>query len=229
MDSQLLDINTVCNMLGTTSRTLRFYEEKKIISSTRTPYSPRRRYTPDQIERIQIVLVLRSLGLSVNEICKLGENDGSLREALEKSKAKITAKISEMIKTLNLLNGALASIDYGENILKYPKAELTPPNTEFEKTVRICTEAIINDDTETLYGFLTDNIQSYMPEEAYKSIRADTLKPLGSFIDYGKIEPDTDLPNVIFQYVRFEKSGLRIKYVFHHGKIHGLWLNYCEM
>ena len=33
MDKQLYDINTVCKMLGVTSRTLRFWEEKGIICS----------------------------------------------------------------------------------------------------------------------------------------------------------------------------------------------------
>ena len=39
MEQKLLDINTVCRMLGTTSRTLRFYEEKGIIQSTVSPFS----------------------------------------------------------------------------------------------------------------------------------------------------------------------------------------------
>ena len=64
-EEQLYDIAKVCQMLGTTSRTLRFYQEKGIIQSTSTPFSNRRQYTMAQIEKIRNVMALRALGLSV--------------------------------------------------------------------------------------------------------------------------------------------------------------------
>ena len=56
MEQKLLDINTACRMLGTTSRTLRFYEEKGIIQSTVSPFSNRRQYSMEQLEQIKKVL-----------------------------------------------------------------------------------------------------------------------------------------------------------------------------
>lgn len=44
------DINIVCNDLGISSRTLRYYEEIGLIESTKSIYSKRRRYTKEQIE-----------------------------------------------------------------------------------------------------------------------------------------------------------------------------------
>ncbi len=76
MSDKLYDINTVCNMLGTTSRTLRFYEEKQIIKSTKVFDSPRRQYTAEQIDCIRNVLVLRALGLSISDIRDLQKQDG---------------------------------------------------------------------------------------------------------------------------------------------------------
>ncbi|MBR4033904.1 MAG: MerR family transcriptional regulator, partial [Clostridia bacterium] len=61
----LYDITEVCKMLGTTSRTLRFYEEKGIIQSTTLGTSARRQYSEEQLSLIKNVLVLRTLGLSV--------------------------------------------------------------------------------------------------------------------------------------------------------------------
>lgn len=75
MDQKLLDINEVCKMLSTTSRTLRFYEQKGIISSTSVPFQPRRQYDAEQIEHIKKVLVLRSLGLPIAKIQKLQQGN----------------------------------------------------------------------------------------------------------------------------------------------------------
>ena len=64
----LYDITDVCRLLGTTSRTLRFYEQKGIISSTTVGSSARRRYTEEQLVHIKNVLALRTLGLSIKAI-----------------------------------------------------------------------------------------------------------------------------------------------------------------
>ena len=74
----IYDISEVCRMLETTSRTLRFYEEKGLIQSTALPFSTRRHYTNDQVERIRRVLLLRGLGLSVKAIAQMQGNDGLL-------------------------------------------------------------------------------------------------------------------------------------------------------
>lgn len=79
MGELLFDINTVCKMLETTSRTLRFYEEKKIISSTKSPYSVRRQYTREQVDIIRNVLVLRALGFSVKDIAELQKEGTDLK------------------------------------------------------------------------------------------------------------------------------------------------------
>ena len=44
-EKHFYDITQVCRILGTTSRTLRFYEEKGIITSTTNGLSSRRQYT----------------------------------------------------------------------------------------------------------------------------------------------------------------------------------------
>ena len=43
------DITTVCNDLGISSRTLRYYEEIGLIESTKSNCSKRRRYTKEQL------------------------------------------------------------------------------------------------------------------------------------------------------------------------------------
>ncbi|MBR4255811.1 MAG: MerR family transcriptional regulator, partial [Clostridia bacterium] len=216
-----------CNMLGTTSRTLRFYEEKKIISSTKVFDSPRRQYTSEQIDHIRNVLVLRYLGLSVNDIRDLQKKNGDLRSVIELNKAKIYALIAEKVRTLNLLNEALLVIENGGDVFNASeKLSITPE--KMKEIVRICTEAIVEGDEDTLYSFLSEKLQGYMPKEAFAKVREDTLKPLGAFVSIENQNVDNDYPNVIYQNVRYKNLGLRIKYVFCLNQIAGLWFNYFE-
>ena len=84
---QMYDITEVCKMLGTTSRTLRFYEEKGIIQSTTVGTSSRRQYTEEQISHIKNVLVLRTLGLSVKAIAELQNSGMDLKDAVLSKRA----------------------------------------------------------------------------------------------------------------------------------------------
>ncbi len=54
---ELWDITALCRTLGTTSRTLRYYESEGLIESTTDGTSRRRRYTPAQAEKIKQVMV----------------------------------------------------------------------------------------------------------------------------------------------------------------------------
>lgn len=115
---QYYDISEVCNMLGTTSRTLRFYETKGIISSTTAGISSRRKYTEDQVSHIRNILVLRTLGLSIKSIAELQNQGGNLRDAVLEKRAEILASIDTRIREINLLNEALSALESGKNIFK---------------------------------------------------------------------------------------------------------------
>ena len=65
-----------------------------------------------------------------------------------------------------------------------------------------------------------------MPWEVFNSIREDTLAPLGKYIAVGKVEVDASYPNKIYVFAEFSKLGLKITFVFHGGRIDGLWLGY---
>lgn len=103
----LYDITEVCKMLDTTSRTLRFYEEKGIIQSTTVGISSRRQYNEKQISRIKNVFVLRTLGLSVKAIAELQTKGIDLKDAVISKCAEIYASIESRIREINLLNEAL--------------------------------------------------------------------------------------------------------------------------
>ena len=220
----LYDITEVCKMLGTTSRTLRFYEEKGIIQSTTVGTSSRRQYTEDQLSTIKNVLVLRTLGLSVKAIAELQTKESDLKEAVLSKRAEIYASIESRIREINLLNEALSALESGKDIFTEGWQLSSAMNAEEKEIARICTDVILNGDANTLYEYLSPRLAEYMPRDVYHVVRKDTLAPLGNFVSIDKTVADDRFSNKLYCFIRYSKLGLKITYVFHGGKIDGLWL-----
>ena len=225
----LYDITDVCKMLGTTSRTLRFYEEKGIIQSTTVGASSRRQYTEEQISHIKNVLVLRALGLSVKTIAKLQAQGTNLKDAILSKRAEIYASINSHIREINLLNEALSTLKSDKDIFSNDWQNPFTLNKEEKEIAQICTDAILSEDTDTLYKYLSPRLAEYMPIDVYRVVRKDTFYLLGDFISIDKTVTDDRIPNKLYCFVRFSKLGLKITYVFHNKKIDGLWLGYYNL
>lgn len=224
----LYDIREVCKQLATTSRTLRFYEEKGLITSTKAPFSARRQYTGEQVECIRHILVLRTLGLSVKTIAMLQSQDTDLKEAVLSRRAEILASIHTKVVEIARLNEALAMIEVGDDVFA---ARSSPPlrDAAYEQRVRECAQAIVSEDIERLYGCFSTRLAAYLPPAVYKTVWADTAQPLGKFVSFEAIERDNDHAHVFYQYIRYQRLGLKVKLVFHGGMVDGLWLTYYEI
>ena len=226
---RMYDITEVCRMLGTTSRTLRFYEEKGIIQSTTVGISSRRQYTEEQVSLIKNVLVLRTLGLSVKAIAGLQNSGTDLKEAVLSKRAEIYASIESRVREINLLNEALSALESGKNIFNEDWQLSSAMDAKEKEIARLCTDAILNGDDNVLYEHLSPRLAQYMPKEVYCVVRKDTLAPLGDFVSIEKTVADDRFLNKLYCFVRYTKLGLKITYVFHGGKIDGLWLGYYDL
>ncbi len=235
MQTETYDISEVCRLLGVTSRTLRFYEQKGLVSSSR-PHNKRRCYTAEQVGHIRDVLALRSIGLPVRAIYELQSGNADLRSAILGRRAEIIARVNKRLDEINLLTEALATIDNGGDIsaLTRPVSDATTTekalNTDasIDEIARACSAAIISGDTEALYEHIDRNLSECMPREVYLHVREETLMPLGTFKGLGCMSHDDKFRNIIYQFVEFENLFLRIKFVFHGSMVCGLWLNYYE-
>ncbi len=227
-EKSLYDITEVCKMLGVTSRTLRFYEEKGIITSTTVGLSSRRQYTEEQVSRIKNVLVLRTLGLSVRSIAELQAKESDLKDIVLAKRAEIYASIESRVREINLLNEALSALESGKNLFGQEWQHPSEPSTEEYEFAQICTEAIVNGDSDTLYRYVSARLAQYMPKNVYSVVRNDTLAPLGDFVSVDKIIADDSFPNKLYAFVRYAKLGLKITFVFYNGEIDGLWLGYYD-
>lgn len=69
----LKTIGEVAERLGTTTRTIRYYEEKGLIAPREVSKAGYRLYSEDEIRLLELVLVLRQLGFTVPQILKFFE------------------------------------------------------------------------------------------------------------------------------------------------------------
>lgn len=224
----LYDINEVCNMFNTTSRTLRFYEEKGIISSYKDKFTGRRKYNENQIEQIKSVLILRSIGLSVNAIKRINDSGMDLRAELNLKKAEIQASIDAKYKELSMLNEAISMIENGKE-LTFNKENPMELDEKYVKIIKECTYAFVNGNFIVFYKWFSKKLQEYLPESVFTSITKDSLEYVGRFISFERIERDKSFPGIYYQYIKYERMGIRLKFVFHDNEISGFWFNYFNI
>lgn len=226
-EKHLWDISEVCNMLGTTSRTLRFYEEKGLIQSTTEGLSHRRRYTEQQLAQIINVLSLRKMGLSLKAISQLLANHMDLRDAVLSRRVEIYASVHSDLRELERLNEVLSRIEAGQDV--FQKEADTKIVTEQSAISKKCALAIVNGEHDALYEHISPRLLQYMPREVYITVRADTLLPLGEFVCFDGEEIDGEYNQIHRFRARYTKAGLLITLVIYNEKIDGLWLGYYDI
>lgn len=226
-EEEWMDIAEVCSLFGISSRTLRFYEEKGIVESGRMGCSKRRKYNQAQLSRIQTVMVLRTLGLSVKTIQDYLAGRTDLREIIHLRRAEISALICTKQREIRILTDALAAMEDGENIFTPEKASQRECSLARRQMARSLSESVLDGRLPDLYANFSRKMKDYMPMEVFQKVWRDALIGLGEFIRFGKTEPDADNENMIYQYMVFEKMTIRLAFVFHGERIHGLWVQYC--
>ncbi len=225
---ELYDINEVCNRFNITSRTLRFYEEKGIISSCKDSFTGRRKYDNSQIEQIKYVLILRSIGLSVGAIKRINDSGMDLKAELISKKVEIQALIEAKYKELSMLNEAISVVENGKDLsfsIEIP-IEL---EEKYVKIVKECSYAFVNGNLSVFYKWFSKKLSEYLPEPVFENITKDSLEHVGEFVSFERLECDKNYPNIYYQYIKYERTGIKLKFVFHDNEIGGFWLNYFEI
>ena len=97
-------IRNVSEAYGVSARTLRFYEEAGILTCHRAAGSGYREYDKDQIQRLELILLLRKLSFTLEEIAGLLNGDARLREAFRRKLKQSDVKLLELRETNRLLH-----------------------------------------------------------------------------------------------------------------------------
>ncbi|MEU4765387.1 MerR family transcriptional regulator [Actinosynnema sp. NPDC023794] len=101
---------------GVSVRSLRYYEEQGLLSSTRSA-GGQRQYTEDDVERVAFVQRLYAAGLSSRTIGELlpcvdspsDENSDAAMERMADERDRLSAHIDELLRTRDALDALMAA------------------------------------------------------------------------------------------------------------------------
>lgn len=109
-------IGELASRTGVSVRSVRYYEEQRLLSSTRSP-SGQRHYTDSEVERVVFIQQLYAAGLSSRTIAALlpcvdAPSEQSADAALERmaeERDRISEHIAELLGTRAALDGLIAA------------------------------------------------------------------------------------------------------------------------
>jgi DNA-binding transcriptional MerR regulator len=130
--SESLRIGDVARLVGTTPRTIRYYEEIGLLAEVSARPSGRHRtYTSAEVERLREVMRLRDLlGLSLEELKTLL----AAEEARAEVRAQLRREDVEPARRRELLLEALGHIDRQLELVRHRAEELDKLQTELSET-----------------------------------------------------------------------------------------------
>jgi DNA-binding transcriptional MerR regulator len=109
-------IGELADRTGVSVRSVRYYEEQGLVSSTRSP-SGQRHYTEHEVDRVRFIQRLYEAGLSSRTIAEVlpcvnapsEENSDAALERLAQEHARLSHHIEELVRTRDSLEELMAA------------------------------------------------------------------------------------------------------------------------
>lgn len=111
--NNLVKIRDVSNKYNITARALRYYEDMGLLKSIRNSDSPYRMYDEDAVRRIEQILILRKLNISIKDIKRIFGASGSdvVLEVLGKKVETIDDEVSLLNELKNIVLDFIEEIE----------------------------------------------------------------------------------------------------------------------
>jgi len=132
LSGESLRIGDVARLVGTTPRTIRYYEEIGLLAPAPTRHSGKHRlYTDEEVERIREVMRLKHLlGVTLEELKTLL----TAEEARAEVRAQLRRDDVDPARRRELLREALGHIDRQLELVRHRAAELAKLQEELSET-----------------------------------------------------------------------------------------------
>ncbi|MCL1899990.1 MAG: MerR family transcriptional regulator [Promicromonosporaceae bacterium] len=109
-------IQEVARLAGVTSRTLRHYQAIGLLEPSSTGHGGLRHYGQAEIVRLQRILLLRGLGMSLTEIAR-AIDDGDAASALEGHRDQLRADAARLARQIESVERTLAALREGRELM----------------------------------------------------------------------------------------------------------------
>jgi DNA-binding transcriptional MerR regulator len=126
-----LNASEAARQLGVSTKALRLYEQRGLLTPERTP-AGYRTYGPEMMARAAAIVALRALGLSVAQVSRVLEGDPqSLEPALAAHEATLHAEIRRLVNTIDKVQRLRADLARGQAPADGELARLLNPSAGF--------------------------------------------------------------------------------------------------
>lgn len=141
MNNNLIKITDVASKYDITARTLRYYEDMGLLSSTRSEDYKYRMYDEDAVRRLEQILILRKLNISIKDIKRVFNTSGSdvVLEVLGKKVQKIDDEVSLLHELKEIV------LDFIHEIQQVNFADNSDIKLLYNKAKEIETQLVSND------------------------------------------------------------------------------------
>ena len=110
-------IQEIARLAGTTSRTLRHYDDIGLLPPSRIAANGYRHYDAPALVRLQRILLLRELGLGLPQIAEVLERERSEASALETHLALLREEQTRLARQIASVESTITALRGGENLM----------------------------------------------------------------------------------------------------------------
>ena len=217
-------ISEVCKLLGTTSRTIRYYEQFGLIHSTRETPSAPRRLDAENIEQLRRILFLRQIGLSLDEITVVCSGKKDAAELIRSKSVAFAAEITALMERVKLLERVSEAAEKNEDIYALDlQKESEKLDASHLKTAETVVNLMLSSRFAEIVPYIRPELREHLTPEFMKQSMERFLEPCGAFV--AKVKRKTE-GTIVNYYLQYEKVGAMIIIPFKGEMLGGLWLKY---
>ena len=217
-------ISEVCKLLGTTSRTIRYYEQLGLIQTTRETPSAPRRLDAENIEQLRRILFLRKIGLSLDEITVVFREKKDAAELIRSKSVALSARITALTERVKLLECVIEAAKKNEDIYALDlQRESEMLDSSHLKTAEIIADLLLSRRFAEITPYLLPEVREHLTPELTKTAWERFTEPCGAYV--GKIKRETE-GTTVKVYLQFEKTGIMIVVPFKGEMLGGLLMKY---
>lgn len=104
-------VGELADLAGVSVRTLHHYDALGLVSPSERSHAGYRVYGPEDLSRLQQVLLYRQFGFSLTEIGRVLATSAGRREALQEQRVVLQERLDELNTSLELVDRTLAAMD----------------------------------------------------------------------------------------------------------------------
>lgn len=117
MNQDEWSIQQIAKIAGTTSRTLRHYDDIGLLTPSRIGHNGYRYYAPSALVRLQRIMLLRELGLGLPQIAEVLEREASEIPALESHLAWLRQEQDRLRRQVASVENTITALRGGERLM----------------------------------------------------------------------------------------------------------------